>query len=288
MASRLQSIALTLVLLLVINTSAGAWGDTGHMVVAQIAFNNLDSQRRVRVTQLAQKVQLANRTYDFVTVACWMDDARDFPMFEPLRDWHFIDKRFIVSGPAQDLPPPPVNVQSILEWAIDKLGDPTAKENAKAYALAYLVHLAGDVHQPLHCASRFTADHPDGDHGGNFFLLKNAPRPNLHSYWDAAGGLFNFTDVEHPLNSAGKQRVKQFASNITSLNPESAFPNVADLQPADWVSESHGFARTDSYQDISENGTPSTQYRDHTQAVCRKRLALAGYRLARVIEKVLH
>ncbi|HEU4389064.1 MAG TPA: S1/P1 nuclease, partial [Blastocatellia bacterium] len=179
MASRLQSIVLTLVLLLAINTSAGAWGDTGHMVVAQIAFNNLDGQRRARVTQLAQKVQLGNRTYDFVTLACWMDDTRDFPMFEPLKDWHFLDKRIIVSGPAQEQPPPTVNVQSILEWAIDKLDNPTITDSAKAFALAYLVHLAGDVHQPLHCATRYTTDHPNGDRGGNLFLLNNAQRPNL-------------------------------------------------------------------------------------------------------------
>jgi hypothetical protein len=258
------------------------------MVVAQIAFNNLDSNSRTRVNQLAQRVSLSNRTYDFITVACWMDDARDFPMFEPLREWHFINKRFIVSGPAQDLPPPPVNIQSILEWSVAKLGDPTARDSVKAYALAYLVHLAGDVHQPLHCATRYTGDLPNGDAGGNFFELNNAPRSNLHSYWDAAGGLFNFVDVQRPLSSSGRQRIRQFATNITNLNPENTSPDVANLHPAAWVVESHGLARTVAYQNIVEDTTPSTGYADNTRSVCGKRLALAGYRLARVIKTVLH
>ena len=283
---RNASVVMATVLLL--HASAAAWGDTGHMVVAQIAFNRLDSTTRSRVTELAQKVHLADKTYDFVSLACWMDDIRDFPMFEPIREWHFIDKRFIVSGPATDVPPPPVNARAILEWSINKLDNPGTPETVRAYALAYVVHLTGDVHQPLHCATRYTTQHPGGDAGGNLFVLTNAPRSNLHSYWDAAGGLFNFVDVSRPLTSFGKQQLKQIAMSITTAHPENSLPNSSDLKPGDWVDESHVLARNDAYQNIFEGGTPGASYAGNTKNVCRKRLALAGYRLANVLKQVIH
>lgn len=275
-----------IIALIIPENPASAWDDTGHIVVAQIAWENLDSVAKTRVRKLAQRVFLTEKTYDFVTVACWMDDARDFPMFEPLREWHFINKRFIVNGPAQDAPPPTVNVQMIIEWCVQKLGDRTSKENVKAYALAYLIHLAGDVHQPLHCATRYTERHPDGDAGGNFFLLTNAPKDNLHSYWDAAGGLFNFVRVIRPLDNAGKQAIKQWAQNIMAAHPANSLPALNDLQADAWVEESHQLARSEVYQNIEENGTPNSVYASKTQSICEKRLALAGYRLATLLNKL--
>ncbi len=263
-----------------------AWDDTGHMVVAQIAWENLDSLTKARVRKLVQRVFLADKTYDFVTVACWMDDARDFPMFEPLREWHFINKRFIVSGPAQDAPPPPVNVQTIIEWCVQKLEDRTGTENVKAYALAYLIHLAGDVHQPLHCATRYTEKHKDGDAGGNFFVLMNARKDNLHSYWDAAGGLFDFSEVKRPLDGAGKERIKQLAQKIMAAHPANSLPALNDLQAGAWAEESYQLAKSEAYQNIEENGTPDNAYTAKTQSICEKRLALAGYRLAALLNKL--
>jgi hypothetical protein len=257
---KVLAISLLFMGLIIPATMALAWDDTGHMVVAQIAWENLDSLAQKRVNQLAQRVFLPERTYDFVTVACWMDDARDFPMFEPLREWHFINKRFIVSGPAQDAPPPPVNVQTILEWCMQKLGDGTSSENAKAYALAYLIHLIGDIHQPLHCATRYTERHPQGDAGGNFFPLRNAPRAKLHSYWDAAGGLFNFVEVKRPLDGVGQQRIRQFARDIMAAHPSNSLQNVNDLQAGNWAEESHQLARSEVYRNIEENGKPDSAY----------------------------
>jgi hypothetical protein len=281
-----QRSLLSVLALIIWAANASAWDDTGHIVVAQIAWENLDSLTKTRVRKLAQRVFLAEKTYDFVTVACWMDDARDFPMFEPLREWHFINKRFIVSGPALDAPPPLVNVQMIIEWCVQKLGDRTSKENVKAYALAYLVHLVGDAHQPLHCATRYTEKHKDGDAGGNFFLLANAPKDNLHSYWDAAGGLFNFVRVIRPLDSAGKQAIKQWAKKIMAAHPANSLPALNDLQAGAWVEESHQLARSEVYQNIEENGTPNSAYAAKTKSICGQRIAMAGYRLAALLNNL--
>ena len=59
-----------------------------------------------------------------------------------------------------------------------------AADTTKAVALAWLLHLVGDIHQPLHCSSRVTPDEalPRGDAGGNTFRLDD--NRNLHGYWD--------------------------------------------------------------------------------------------------------
>jgi len=268
-------------------STALAWDHTGHMVVAQIAWENLDSATQMRVSKLARRVFLGDdKTYEFVTVACWMDDARDFPMFEPLREWHYINKRFIVSGPAQDAPPPPVNVQSIIEWCVQTLADRSSQDNVKAYALAYLIHLAGDVHQPLHCASRYTDKLPDGDRGGNLFDIDHPRRKNLHSYWDAAGGLFKFASINSQLNEAGKQRIKKLAQEVMKAHPANSLPELKELQPGTWVEESFQLVKSEVYRDIEENKKPSGAYESKTQSISNKRLALAGYRLAKVLNKL--
>jgi len=52
-----------------------------------------------------------------------------------------------------------------------------------------LIHLVGDIHQPLHAVSRYTKAHPGGDAGGNLFYIKYNNIHNLHALWDAQVGL---------------------------------------------------------------------------------------------------
>ena len=57
----------------------------------------------------------------------------------------------------------------------------------KAMALAWVFHLVGDVHQPLHTSALFTTQFPNGDQGGNLIFIRtraNANTTRLHSFWD--------------------------------------------------------------------------------------------------------
>src|SRR5207253_3232651 len=64
------------------------------------------------------------------------------------------------------------------------LADSSAADTTRAVALAWVVHLVGDIHQPLHSSSRVTPAEPlpKGDEGGNTFHLDD--NRNLHAYWD--------------------------------------------------------------------------------------------------------
>lgn len=273
-----------------LQATAFGWGDPGHMTVAQIAFDNLNTAERARVDELAALIELEDHEYEFVTSACWMDDIRDFPMFEPLKDWHFITQMFIINQAVPNEPPPPVNAASIIAFLKTRLKNPKEPDLKKAYYLAELVHLVGDIHQPLHTITRFTPDQTDGDRGGNLFLLGEAsPRGNLHSYWDAAGGRFGFGNIQRPLSNNGRNRLKQFASAIESDFPRNLPARAAqirNLNPHEWAREGFAFAG-DVYTGIEENGVPDTNYQRKTQRISAERIALAGYRLAAILKDSL-
>jgi S1/P1 Nuclease. len=268
-----------------LQATAFGWGDTGHMTVAQIAFNNLSPAQKNRVNQLAALIRLQDKRYEFVTSACWMDDIRDFPMFEPIKDWHFITQQFIVNNAVPVEPPPPVNAASIIMWLKGRIksDEPDLK---KAYYLAELVHLVGDIHQPLHTVTRFTVENPQGDRGGNLFLLgQGSPRKNLHSYWDAAGGRFDFTDIERPLKSSGRTKLQNFANKITTDFPKSNMTaEVTNLNPLDWAKEGFTLGVNEVYKDIQEQDVPSSDYQKKAKRISGQRIALAGYRLAAILK----
>jgi len=270
-----------------LQTTAFGWGDTGHMTVAQIAFDNLTQAQKDRVNQLAAMIELEDRDYEFVTSACWMDDIRDFPMFEPIRDWHFITQRFIINNAAPNEDPPVVNAVSIIKFLVARLQSPRESDLKKAYYLAELAHLVGDIHQPLHTVTRFTPEEPGGDLGGNFFLLDNdAPRRNLHSYWDAAGGVFNFQDIRRPLTGIRRTQLQTFANDISGAFPKSGMTSEAgNLDPMVWAREGRDLAIAQVYQGINENDLPSQTYQTNAQRVSKRRIALAGYRLAAILKQ---
>lgn len=285
MPKKLRTLLLLVLLLCAARGAAFAWGDPGHMVVTQIAFENLDPAARTRVNDLAARIRFSNNTYNFVSAACWMDDIRRNPAFEPIREWHFITLRFIVSGPAQDEPPPPVNAVSILDWSIRTLRNPRARPATRAFALAYLLHLTGDIHQPLHATTRFTTALPDGDFGGNSFRLAGTPN-NLHSYWDSAGMLFTAEQGVRPANPAENSPLRTIARSIMNAHPASSLPQASNLQPSEWARESHELGREEVYEGVTENTTPDTAYRNKVRRISRQRMALAGRRLANLLNDI--
>lgn len=286
--------AYAVLILFLFPINAAPWGDTGHMTVALIAYENLDShEKKNRANELAALIRFRDenveKSYEFVTSACWMDDIRDAPMFEPLKDWHFITQRYIINNAVTDADPPPVNAASIIYWVGNKLNDDDESDLKKAYYLAELNHLVGDIHQPLHCVTRYTPNRRVGDRGGNYFTLDDtAPRKNLHSYWDAAGGLFGFGDVRRPLKDSDRKKLETYANKLMNAYPKSAMlSEINDLKPNNWAKEGFNLAKIHVYQGISEDEIPGTPYQTNAQKVSGRRIALAGYRLAAILNRVL-
>lgn len=294
-------------LLICSHSAAFAWHDTGHMVVAQIAYLRLAPAAKAKVDQLlvtppgkrplihycVQPYDLAacERVYDPITIAVWMDDFRGDSLNDAYAPWHYINYKPVFDGIPESgrIGPEPENVLARINWAINTLRKGTGKNKTDAETLGYLYHLVGDVHQPLHAATRYSAAHPDGDAGGNLFLIKMPPETrikNLHAYWDAAAGLFGFENPRRPLNAAARTRIRELAEQVMKAYPAEADPAWKEIDPHRWVEESNHLARQFAYAKIKEGDAPSEDYTKATQQIARRRIALAGYRLAEVLNKL--
>ena len=158
---------------------AAAWNDTGHEVVALIAWENLSPAARSKVvaimrqapaaSQLPQLFRQDNRPVEvrerefFRRAATWPDLARDLPDFHH-STWHhrnFYWKQD--NGVAVDLPDLQVNPENVVERLghfKTRLADASVPASQRAIEFAWVLHLVGDIHQPLHCSGRVTAAEP--------------------------------------------------------------------------------------------------------------------------------
>jgi len=134
--------------------------------------------------------------------------------------------------------------------------------------------LVGDVHQPLHCTARVGATQLEGDDGGNGVELD--PGDNLHSFWD---GVLGKGPVSTALNAA---------SNLADP-PANASD---DLNVDHWIDESFNAAKQTAYKSppIGAGAGPFTLtqgYKDDAKALAKERVALAGARLAKILNAEL-
>lgn len=264
--------------------SSLAWISTGHMVVAAIAYKQLKPKVRDRVDALLT-IGGDEKTQDFYGASAWADDTKN----RQTGGWHYIDNYFRSDGKPATGTPDPENVI----WAINKfegvLADKFAPGAERADALRYLIHFIGDVHQPLHCVSRETDEMPNGDAGGNRFKIQAVAgvpmyHPELHALWDFACGLYG--EVPRPLTPEGKAAVDAVAGQCMKDFPEKTITAAHDLNPEHWMSESIGYAKSFVYN-LPEGSEPSNAYLTQGRAICEERLAVAGYRLAQVLNKLL-
>ncbi len=266
---------------LLLPQAAWAWNDTGHMLVAQIAYGRLTANAKARIEALlALDAEPENNT--FVTASCWADDLKRYGV-HAFDTWHFIDTPFSPDNTPTPASPPDVNVVWAMKQCIQTIHSAKAPDVEKARMLRFLIHFVGDVHQPLHCVSRYTQQHPQGDRGGNDFKIQGLPDiTNLHAYWDDGIGLF--VQVQRP-PAPDDQTIKTLADSITADFPADSLPEAKDSTFTDWVQEGVDLARTLCY-DLPENAPPPQDYIARARPAARKRIALAGYRLADLLNQL--
>ena len=259
-----------------------AWNEPAHLVIAHIAYSRLNPVAAARVDELAGLLNFRNERYTRITIGSYMDDLRGDPFYDNLRPWHFYDRMF-----PEQAGNPPIEEPNLLtqtKQMIDLLKKGGLKPEEEAQYLAYLIHLVGDAHQPLHCATRRSASHPDGDAGGNVFFIKGEFK-SLHAFWDVGGGLYNPKDISYPLDSLGMEKIRGLAYDATSENLASK-QGWQDLNPETWLNESFIIAEKFAYTTLAY-APPSPAYQKETQKICRTRVAWAGYRLAAILNNIL-
>jgi S1/P1 Nuclease len=289
-----------------------AWNSIGHMSVAWVAWQKLSPTEKARVGSLlrlnpnyqkwlsyipAGAPDTDRDMYVFMMAATWPDEIKamrtiyqgnDTPPRQELSSlntgyddhqfhkyWHFINTP-LGGDPANLAPLSVPNVtQKITAFRTalaSKIPDPV-----KSYDLVWLIHLVGDVHQPLHCVTRVSADHPKGDLGGNLVLVSGSAK-ELHGFWDGALG-------------EGETKNFMTAVKVATALPDADTSLVSDDKEDDWAAESYKLAASAVYIEPVGAGlgpfTINAVYTANAQQIAKQRVALAGARLANLLKEAL-
>jgi len=316
--------------------SAMAWDNRGHMMVAAIAFDQLTPATKARVAALLALneypvngdnagIAEANEAKAIFMMAAtapdaiksdsnFVDDgdnanAAEHPdlnigFSDDLmhRYWHFADTAFLAPGADGTLfETPRVNAQERIR-SLRQILASNAPDELKAYDLVWILHLVGDVHQPLHDVSRITTDRPEGDRGGNDVKLclvsTSSCGTKLHSFWDDAVGTGNSVKtaitaactLEFPDNDNSVIRNDCIQGNITKPPARPDGSSISD--EAVWVHQGAELAQAQAYKSPPIGNTTGPflvdqGYKDNVHAVAEKQVLLAGARLADMLNSEL-
>jgi len=247
-----------------IPSPARAWGKTGHRVVAALADAQLSGLARAHVREILGVESLDE-------AATWPDDMRSAPIQfwqKTATPWHYVT----LNGIIYDRAPPEGDALEALNHFRATLQDPNASLADKQLALRFVVHLVGDLHQPLHVGKCC-------DKGGNDVKVKWFGRDlNLHSVWDSA-----LVDEEQLSFTELAARLQRHTSSEDVLA-------WWDINPRDWVSESAQLRETVYPEPNTQNPKAppelSYAYVYKFTPLMEQRLKQAGVRLAAYLNDI--
>lgn len=274
----LMVIAITLGYMLLTTSNAYTWNALGHKLIAQIAYHHIKPQIKKKLEEYNGAL---NKQYDkrsFVTAAPWLDTLRSANDKE-LLSLHYINLPFSKDGTLLT-PPNPKNIITGINDAWLCLTNEKSSIEDKGFSFRVLIHLIGDIHQPMHAVSEFSKKFPTGDKGGNLVYLKSNPiASNLHAYWDNGGGFLK-----------PAKRYSSATLNKKSYQIEQYYPcdfNEVTLDPVLWANESHKIALNDAYQ-LQRDQKPSKSYQQKVKKISEQRITLAGCRLASLFNTLVN
>src|SRR5258708_5846190 len=159
-----------LVLFCLITVQSFAWGPTGHRATGQIAERYLNAKAKKKIRLLLGQQTLA-------LASTWMDEVRSDSTYNYMADWHWVTVQTGMTY-EESAKNPNGDVIMTLERVIQELKSHRLTLQEEIERIRILVHLVGDIHQPLHvgCCD---------DQGGNKVKVKWFGRDsNLHRIWD--------------------------------------------------------------------------------------------------------
>ena len=181
---------------------AYGWNNTGHMIVARLAWLKLSPDQQKKVSTVLKKHPHYNEflkagrpsnvdldEWVFLKAATWPDWIKFHHTSEYAHNnWHYIDYSYVPPGSHVTAPPTPSENAIV---ALQKLTEefPSAEDEDAAITICWVLHLIGDIHQPLHCVTMYSEDFPQGDRGGNRCLVKMGDhKVQLHKFFDGLLG----------------------------------------------------------------------------------------------------
>lgn len=288
-----------------------AWDDAGHKITTFIAWQEMTPAARAKAAEILlaapedsmlsayfsgdSRSETARQMELFMLASTWPDIVRDRKFAVRYAkyhhsNWHYADTFWTRENGAIKILG---NTDGEGGKAVEKLyefekllADPKAPNADKAVALAWVLHLAGDIHQPLHASARVTELEPKGDQGGNLFLLspKDTPRDkqmNLHWFMDSIVGR-NVTRGD----ACDSDYLFPIANAIVKKFPEKGFAGKDATFDA-WQQESVALTQEKVFtKDLVRFQMPSARYTKAAYELSQARLAAAGHRIAYLLNKI--
>jgi hypothetical protein len=318
-------------LLLLPQAPALAWNSVGHMAIAKIAYDQLDRDTQARVVALlkahphyasfliaARPDGVAEPDWAVMRASIWPDWVRskhegitpepttfnrpsdhyiNLPLIKPADKDQFDEARL-----RRDLPKD--NVLAALDRHAKALGS-DAKPADQAVSLCWLLHLIGDLHQPLHAVGFYSKDFPQGDRGGNLFgVTIDGTGYRLHTYWDDLMGQDPPAPFDQRDNVEYQTKLYKLVKETTERLHDRQYgrdqfaDQMGKTKFSDWADESFELAKSVAYRngdlknmnpaDLPPYPTevPKTEakapedYGKKAADVGHRRVALAAHRMA--------
>lgn len=246
-----------IVLALFLSFQVFGWGVTGHRTIGELADHHLSKKARKKL-----KSVLGHDTP--AVLSTWMDQIRSYDEYDHTYDWHWVT---IPDGETYEGSEknPKGDVIMTIERLISELKAGGLTKDKEAEHIKMLIHLIGDIHQPLHVGT-------GGDRGGNDEkVVWFREESNLHRVWDSGmieARKYSYTELTSTLDHVSKEQVKQWQS----------------ASVRDWARESISLRK--QVYDLPEDNTISYRYLEDNWKTVELRLTQAGIRLAGILNEI--
>jgi hypothetical protein len=265
-----------------------AWGNEGHEIVALIARSYLAPSVRAQVDDLLASDHDNLTAPDMASRATWADAWRQ--SHPETSGWHFADLELSAPSPVQACAGERSCVVRQVNRFTAQLRARSTTQDERVYALKMVLHLVGDLHQPLHAADNH-------DRGGNCERVSYRPAgllglrglwgsepevTSLHGYWDTV-----------TVQGLGRDPSAVAQTLRREITRDQVLAWSAGT-PASWAAESFQIARDDTYAfggPVRCGGVRVTkltaEYEDMAQQIVEIQLERAGVRLATELNRAL-
>ncbi len=239
-----------------------SWGVVGHRAIGQIAENHINKKAKLAVQDLLGSESLA-------MVSTYPDEIRSYQQYAYTAPWHYVNvahgltyEQFKAQLIGMDKP----NIYKAILNCTSDLKNAAKTKEERVFALKFLVHLIGDLHQPMHTGR-------SEDSGGNGIKVKLMRRDqNLHGLWDSAlidyAGL-SYTELAKTCDVISKEEAKAWQKD----------------EVAKWAFESYEMSQQ-LYAEAEKDPNFNYDYYPKHADFIKKRLAQAGIRLAGVLNEI--
>jgi hypothetical protein len=252
----MKKLTIILLLLIACGIEGNSWGVTGHRATGWIAEKYLNKKAK-------KELQKILAGHSIAMISTWMDDVRSDSAYDHMQDWHWVTIPYGQTYEESTKNPKGDVIQTI-ERIIVALKSRKLTQQDQIQHLKILIHLIGDIHQPLHVGGR-------DDKGGNDIKVNwFRNESNLHRVWDSEmidDTRLSFTELAQSLDSPTEVQLKQWQR----------------ASVREWAKESQGYEK--QVYDYG-NGKLGYRYSYLYFHIVRQRLLQSGVRLAGVLNEI--